>query len=274
MHVATRSNAPAGAGSSDASALAREAVPSEAIVLRRRGFRHRLLRRSWDLKARSWDHGASPDLEAVVGAVLEKAGAAPGISALDVGCGTGSLTLPLATMCAQVIAVDVSSAMIAQLRQKAARGALRNVTCVLGRVEDFDLPSESVDLVVSNYALHHLRDRDKEKLVRSAARWLRPGGRFVVGDIMLGRGRTRRDREIIVSKAGVFLRRGLPGWWRLAKNLVRFGLRVGERPVDMEVWQSYLRRAGFRDISAEPLVAEAGVVAGTKPLNEQLPGHV
>ncbi len=275
MHVTTRSDVPASAGSSEAPASSGEPLSSEALVLRQGGFRHRRLRHSWDLKARTWDHGASPDLEAVVQAVLDKAqGAqgAQGLTAVDVGCGTGSLTLPLAAMGAQVIAVDVSSVMIAQLREKAAGGGLRNVTCVLGPVEDFDLPPESVDLVVSNYALHHLRDGDKEKLVRSASRWLRPGGRFVAGDIMLGRGRTRRDREIIVSKASVFLRRGLPGWWRLAKNLVRFGLHVGERPVDMMTWQSYLRRAGFCDVSAEPVVSEAGVVAGTKPLAGHRPG--
>jgi SAM-dependent methyltransferase len=131
-------------------------------------------------------------------------------------------------------------------------------------VEQFDLDPESVDLVVSNYALHHLRDADKEILVRRAFGWLRPGGRLVIGDMMFGRGRSARDWEIVGSKVAVLAKRGPGGWWRLAKNLVRFGLRLQERPVDMQTWERYFRRAGFSAVSVTPVVAEAGVATGTK----------
>jgi ubiquinone/menaquinone biosynthesis C-methylase UbiE len=43
-------------------------------------------------------------------------------------------------------------------------------------IEEFTLPASSVDLVVSSYALHHLRDPDKARLVAAAAGWLRPAG--------------------------------------------------------------------------------------------------
>src|SRR5207244_2896459 len=58
------------------------------------------------------------------------------------------------------------------------------------------------DLVVSNYALHHLTDDDKVALVARASRWLRPGGRLVVADMMFGRGASERDRAIIRHKPG------------------------------------------------------------------------
>lgn len=234
-------------------------------MLRQRGFGHRLLRHQWDKKASSWDNDASPLLGRVVSAVLEAAEARPGMTAVDLGSGTGSLALELARVGVQVIAVDISPVMMGRLREKAALAGLDGISCVVGPVEGFDLPEASADLVVSNYALHHLRNSEKEALVRSAARWLRPGGRFVVGDMMFGRGRTARDWGIIGSKAALLARRGPGGCWRVAKNLVRFGLRIGEHPAGLPTWERYLRQAGFVDVSARPLIAEAGVAVATKP---------
>jgi ubiquinone/menaquinone biosynthesis C-methylase UbiE len=233
-------------------------------------IRHHLLQRTWDRRARNWDHEGSLGLERVVKAVLEAAGACPGTKAVDLGCGTGSLALALASEGAEVTAVDISPAMVGHLREKAARAGLSGLTCVVCPVEHFDMPPESVDLVVSNYSLHHLRDIDKELLVRRAFGWLRPGGRLVVGDMMFGRLRTARDWAIIGTKVTVLARRGPRGWWRVVKNLVRFGLRLQERPVDVQTWESYFRGSGFSEVVVRPVVAEAGVASGRKPyLNSQ-----
>lgn len=227
--------------------------------------RNRLLGRMWDRRARSWDHGGSVGLERVVDAVLKVAEVHGGTVAVDLGCGTGQLSLPLARKGAYVTAVDLSPAMVRRLEEKATSAELDNIVGVVSSVEAFDLPPGSVDLVVSNYALHHLRDRDKEALVQVVARWLRPGGQLVVGDMMFGRGATARDRAIIGSKVAVLARRGPGGWWRLVKNVGRFTLRLQERPVTMETWQRYFQSAGFEDISVIQVVSEAAVVVGTKP---------
>jgi SAM-dependent methyltransferase len=113
---------------------------------------------------------------------------------------------------------------------------------------------------------NHLRDEDKRALVAEAARWLRPGGRIVVADMMFGRGATPRDRKILREKATAFATRGPSGWWRIAKNLARYGLGVGyEHPAGPQFWQLALRDAGFTDVRFEPIVAEAGIVSGTRP---------
>jgi hypothetical protein len=55
----------------------------------------------------------------------------------------------------------------------------------------------------------------------------------VIADMMLGRGSSARDREIIRAKIGTLARRGPGGWWRVAKNAVRVaqaGLVTGRRP--------------------------------------------
>jgi ubiquinone/menaquinone biosynthesis C-methylase UbiE len=229
-------------------------------------FTSRLQRFVWDRRAQSWDHGGVLGLEKIINAVLDAAEVGEGAAAVDLGCGTGQLSLPLAQRGARVTAVDISANMIDLLNQKARAAGVPNVTGMVSTVEQLDLPAGSVDLVVSNYALHHLHDRDKERAVAAAYRWLKPGGRLVIGDMMFGRGGTARDRAIIGSKVTTMVKRGPGGWWRLAKNVGRFTLRFQERPVSIETWKSYYARAGFRDIVAVPVVAEAAVVAGTKPL--------
>ena len=237
-------------------------------VFARRGhiFGHFLVQRHWNRKAHSWDDGTSSSLESVVSAVLEVARPSAGTTAVDLGCGTGSLSLALARQGLNVIAVDISPAMLDCLREKAARAGLGGITCVVAAVEHFDLPPATVDLVVSNYTFHFLRNRDKQGLLLAASSWLRPSGRLVVGDMMFGRGGTARDWEIMSSKAALLARRGPAGWWRIAKNLVRFGLRFRAHPMDIKEWERSLSQAGLEDISVRSIVAEAGVAAATKPV--------
>ncbi|HLJ07663.1 MAG TPA: methyltransferase domain-containing protein [Acidimicrobiia bacterium] len=225
----------------------------------------RAQRRVWDGRADSWDEVAESSLTAVVEAVLRAAHPRPGTTAVDLGSGSGQLSLPLARAGLEVTAVDVSPKMIDHLQERARRERIEGVTTVVAAVEGFRLPEGSVDLVVSNYALHHLRDRDKREVVAAAARWLRPGGRLVVGDMMFGRGSASHDRTVIKGKLVVLLRRGPAGWWRVMKNVVKFGLRIGERPVPMERWTRYFEEAGLTAVSGSRVVAEAAVVLGVKP---------
>ncbi len=228
-------------------------------------FASRLQRFVWDRRARSWDHGGVIGLDKVIRTVLEAARATEGSVAVDLGCGTGQLSLPLAQLGAKVTAVDISQNMIDLLQEKATAAGVTGIVGVVRTVEQFDLPAGSVDLVVSNYALHHLHDRDKERVVAAAYRWLRPGGHLVIGDMMFGRGGTARDRAIITSKVTTLAKRGPGGWWRLVKNVGRFTLRFQERPVSIETWKAYYARAGFTDVTSLPVVAEAAVMSGTKP---------
>jgi ubiquinone/menaquinone biosynthesis C-methylase UbiE len=191
----------------------------------------------------------------------------PGADAacVDLGAGTGFVALALAPRVGSVLAVDISPVMTESLAARAAKAGLENVRTEVADLRTFRRPVASADLVVSSYALHHLRDQDKRALVAEAARWLRPGGRLVVADMMFGRGNTQRDREILRDKVAVLARKGPAGWWRIAKNLARYGLGVGhEHPAAPEFWQLALRGAGFTDVGFEPVIEEAGLVSGTR----------
>lgn len=222
-------------------------------------------RRTWGRRVNSWDHADSPGLDRVVEAVLDRVPQGRLGTVVDIGAGTGRLTLPLAERSERMIAVDVSAAMLDRLSERAAGSGLSTVETSATPAEQLDFEAGSVDLVVSNYALHHLRDADKAALVKAAAQWLKPGGLIVIGDMMFGRGGSPRDREIIAGKALAMLRKGPAGWWRIAKNAGRFLFRVQERPVSPETWVSMLRSAGLTDVVSTPVVAEAAVVSGRRP---------
>jgi len=222
-------------------------------------------RRRWTRRAATWDH-AGAALERVVAVVVAKSEVRPGQVAVDLGAGTGSVALELARRGASVLALDVSPAMVSRLAERAESEGLDTLRVSCLPIEELRLAPGSVDVVATNYALHHLRDVDKERLVSDAFTWLRPGGRLVIGDLMLGRGVSARDRQIVRDKALTFLRRGPAGWWRLAKNVARFTLRVQERPLSMERWAALLADRGYAEIEAISVVAEAGVVVGRRPL--------
>jgi ubiquinone/menaquinone biosynthesis C-methylase UbiE len=213
----------------------------------------------------SWHQHGSANLGNVTAAVIEVAAVRPGDVVVDLGSGDGQLSIPLAKQGAQVLGVDVSPAMTRALQSQALRLGLYELEAITVPVEELDLPAASADLIVSSYALHHLRDPDKRELVKAAAQWLRPGGRLVIADMMFGRGGSARDREIIRQKLYVLARKGPGGWWRIVKNVVRYQLRVQECPISMEAWIELMRKAGFTSITASAIVAEAGLITAQRP---------
>lgn len=234
------------------------------------GGRGRRSARVWDARAESWDAQGTdgPGFARILAAVLTAAAAAPSDRVVDLGAGTGFLTLPLAAASGSVLAVDVSQRMLDRLAlAAAAQGSpAARVRVLRADLASFDLPPASVDVVVSCYALHHLSHKDKRRLLERAAAWLRPGGRLVVADMMFGRGTTRRDRGIAAQQARAMLAKGLPGAWRLLRNVVRLGLGLGEdRPAPPTFWTSAARAAGLDGVRYEPIVAEAGLLTAIKP---------
>ena len=225
------------------------------------------LERKWDKRVEQWHSHVTSAVafEQLLKEMLEVAAPRRADACVDLGAGTGFVTMALAPLTASVLAVDISSAMASALAARAEKDGLRNVSTQVGDLTEFDLPPSSTDLVVSSYALHHLVDADKRALVARSAQWLRPGGRLVIGDMMFGRGASQRDRAILRQKVVALAAKGPGGLWRIAKNLARYGLRVGqEHPATPEFWQAALRDAGFTEVTFRPVVAEAGIVSGVR----------
>ncbi len=218
----------------------------------------------WTKRADTWDHAENPGLGRVIAAVIAKADALPTSEALDLGCGSGQLSLPLSKKVKSVLAVDISPRMIELLQSKLSEGGIGNVQARVASIQELDFSEGSFDLIVSNYALHHLSDDQKRWIVAQAFRWLRPKGRMVFGDMMFGRGGSKQDRDIIASKISIMLRKGPGGWWRIAKNSVRYLARVQEKPISQQAWVALFERAGFIEVGSDAVVAEAGIVFGSR----------
>lgn len=222
----------------------------------------------WNGRSSSWhEHvNSSPAFESIRQAAIDASAASDDDEVVDLGAGTGFLTLTVARAARHVIAVDLSAEMLHTLETEAIELGLTNIEVALADLSDFDLAPHSVDLVISGYAMHHLRDVDKSAVIERAYDWLRPGGRLVVVDMMFGRGTTADDRKIIWTKVKRLAKRGPGGLWRIAKNLVRFGLHRGtELPVPPAFWIAALQRRGFVDVEFVRLVAEAGLISARKP---------
>ncbi len=222
-------------------------------------------RRKWEGRADTWDGDSELGMAKVAAMAVEVADVRPGMHCVDLGSGGGRLTMMLAKRGANVIGVDVSELMIERMEAQARRDGVETVRGMAVPIEHLTFPSGSFDLVITNYALHHLLDDEKERVVRAAFEWLRPSGQLVVADMMLGRGATARDREIIVSKVRIMAKKGIPGYWRILKNAGRFLLRVHERPITPEAWSRLFEEAGFCKVEITRVVAEAAIVRGIKP---------
>jgi tRNA threonylcarbamoyl adenosine modification protein (Sua5/YciO/YrdC/YwlC family) len=102
---------------------------------------------------------------------------------LELGTGTGETALALLERHpeAELVGLDESAAMLgaARLRLPADRVSLH-----VGRLEE-PLPEGPFDLVASALCVHHLDGEDKRELFARVARVLRPGGRFVLGDVIV-----------------------------------------------------------------------------------------
>jgi ubiquinone/menaquinone biosynthesis C-methylase UbiE len=104
---------------------------------------------------------------------------------VDLGAGTGTFALAVASLCKHVIAVDVSPVMVAATQAKVARGGVTNVDCVQAGFLSYEHDGEPADFVYTRNALHHLPDFWKALALCRMADLLRPGGILRLRDLVL-----------------------------------------------------------------------------------------
>ena len=134
-------------------------------------------------KAAEYDDSNTEEYRACADLVVAHADPDPDDVVADLGAGTGAIALALAPDASHVLARDVSEGMMEQGRRKASEARITNVEFAYGEFRDPNLADAGpVDVVTSNFALHHLADAEKREAIEVMAET--GARRIVLGDVM------------------------------------------------------------------------------------------
>jgi tRNA (cmo5U34)-methyltransferase len=127
-------------------------------------------------------HAELPGYEELQDEVARAATGLEPADMLELGTGTGETATRIVRLYpeARLTGLDSSPYMLAAARAELGQDPM----LVVARLED-PLPPGPYDLVFSALAIHHLDGEGKRDLFRRVARVLRPGGRFVLGDVVV-----------------------------------------------------------------------------------------
>ena len=124
---------------------------------------------------------------------------------LDVGCGSGALTIACAKRNPQgkMVGVDrwgkeYASFSLPLCQDNAKAEGVKNTEFRRGDATKLDFPDESFDAVTSNYVYHNITGADKQKLLLETLRVLKKGGTFAIHDLMSQR--RYGDMQVFVKK--------------------------------------------------------------------------
>ncbi|HNA22943.1 MAG TPA: arsenite methyltransferase [Solirubrobacterales bacterium] len=119
-----------------------------------------------------------------------------GQTVLDLGSGGGIDVLLSARRvgpAGKAFGLDMTDEMLELARSNQAEAGVENVEFLKGEIEAIPLPDDSVDVVISNCVIN--LSGDKPRVMREAARVLRPGGRFAVSDVIADPDMSEETRE-------------------------------------------------------------------------------
>ena len=204
--------------------------------------------------AEEWDKlRASMYSDEVRTAAIEHANLHPQDTAVDLGAGTGFLSIGLAPLVARLHVVDHSPEMLAEARENLS--AFENVEYHLADGNDIPLPDKSADAVLANMYLHHVTD--PQAAIAEIVRVLRPGGHLVITDL--------DQHEYSFLKEEHF-----DVWMGFSRDLIRDWLKNAGL-VNLLVEDTHQTCSSQSQVDGQPAEVGIFVATATKPQPEMQP---
>ena len=135
----------------------------------------------YDMLGFFWFQGREKEIRRMT---VEMAGIKPGDSVLEIGCGTGSLTLVAkaqAGRTGKVCGIDAAPEMVAVAQGKAVKAAV-DIDFKQGFLQEIPFPDQSFDQVLCSFMIFHTSQGVRVKGFAEIARVLKPGGRVFILD--------------------------------------------------------------------------------------------
>lgn len=176
-------------------------------------------------------------------------------SILDMGAGTGALSLELASYCKEVTAVDVSGQMLDILKKKAAERNITNIRTVKAGFLTYDNSGKLFDRIVSNVAFHHLPDFWKCVALHRIHSMLDKKGLFLLKDVVfsfpidkyktemnafLSDLEEKTDRDFVKDGVLHFKEEFSTFDWLLDKMIEKVGFKIREKKCPTSTMASYI----------------------------------
>jgi ubiquinone/menaquinone biosynthesis C-methylase UbiE len=115
----------------------------------------------------------APYTQAAIDFIIERYSLNNGVRALDLGCGPGTIAIPLSYAVGEVVAVDPDADMIAEGQRLAAARGRRNIQWLLSRAEDILLGAEPFRVTTIGQAFHWM---DRDEVLQKLAILIADGG--------------------------------------------------------------------------------------------------
>jgi len=145
----------------------------------------------------AYENWESTILKNVIGNVKNK-------NILDVGCGGGRNSIPLAKLGAKVTGVDISSKMLDFAKNNSKKNkCLKNTNFILSSAWETNLPSNTFDKILLLGILEHIPEEYRKKTIKEAQRLLKKGG----------------DLYIVINNKNSFFLKSVKKWKKAKQNL-------------------------------------------------------
>lgn len=129
-------------------------------------------------------HALFRDVDAECARILDALALTSQSVVIELGTGTGALTIHAAQRCERVCAVDVSRPMLESVRRKADRLGLQNISLCHAGFLTYEHSGDPADALVTSMAFHHLPDFWKGIALQRMQRMLKSGGLLYLHDVI------------------------------------------------------------------------------------------